>query len=485
MPANTEQAIFADDSLGAQRGSDGDATEDETRLAVAIVGGGIVGIILALGLVERGVRVAVYERASDFHEIGAGFAFTGVAQECMKQLGPAVIASLRKVANENLHATDNYWDGYHQSDDDEDAASSTPASDEKTLLFRMSSAKMAWWSCLRSHFLDELAKALPPGIVRFNKELVSYDDSNDSNKPVTLRFADETTAKCEVLIGCDGIRSRVRQQLLSTIDPQATRPSYTHKTCYRAVVPMAAAESALGPTKPHNHCMHQGPGAHILSYPVAQHTLLNVVLFITDDGPWSGSGEEKEEDDGDVAVSRMTRPGRREDVVSRLEGWRPEVRALVALIPEAPMTWGIFDTAEHPAPWYAQGRVCLAGDAAHASSPHHGAGAGFGIEDALALATGLGMAADAPVAGRKQAVVAALSAFNDVRYERTQWLVRSSRETGDIYEWMYPGSGSDPVKLQAEIAARQKKIWDFDVTGMVEETRRRYHARLEGHNSPE
>ena len=45
---------------------------------------------------------------------------------------------------------------------------------------------------------------------------------------------------------------------------------------------MAAAESALGESKAHNHCMNTGPGAHILSYPIAQHTLLNVVIFLSD-----------------------------------------------------------------------------------------------------------------------------------------------------------------------------------------------------------
>ncbi|KAI1380100.1 FAD/NAD(P)-binding domain-containing protein [Hypoxylon crocopeplum] len=436
---------------------DSDLTQDEAGLSVAIIGGGIVGIILALGLVDRGVDVAVYERASDFNEIGAGIAFTGVTRECMTQLSSAVIDSLRRVANENQHAYDNYWDGYHSDkNSDENVGLNNKANvSEGTLLFQLQNAKMAWWSCLRSGFLDELSKALPQGIVSFGKELISYD--SDSSGPVMLRFTDGTTATCDVVIGCDGIHSRVRQQLLSVSHPQACKPSYTGKTCFRAVVPIAAAESILGQSKAHNHCMHTGPGAHLLSYPIAQHTLLNTVLFL------SGNG------------SPVTHRG---EIVSRLSSWRPEVRELVGLMPETLLVWRIDDTADHPTPWYVKGRVCLAGDAAHASSPHHGAGAGFGVEDALALATGLGMAVGAPPSKRGEAVEAALGAYNDVRYKRTQWLVRSSRETGDIYEWMYPDSGSDPVKIKAEIAARQKKIWNFDVDGMVEEVRNRYYDRL-------
>lgn len=62
------------------------------------------------------------------------------------------------------------------------------------------------------------------------------------------------------------------------------------------------------------------------------------------------------------------------------------------LFPEQITKWAIFDTADHPAPTYARGRVCIVGDAAHASSPLHGAGACMGVEDALALATALEVA---------------------------------------------------------------------------------------------
>jgi salicylate hydroxylase len=448
---------------------------------VAIVGGGIVGVALALGLIERGLRVSVYERASEFPEIGVGFAFTGVARKCMEQLSPAVIEALKKVASENQHSIDNYWDGYNHDDETIESSNTKDDNDSTApvgkLLFQLPNADMAWWSCLRSQFLNAMAQALPKDVVLFKKELADYEETSEGQGPVKLRFTDGSAATADVLIGCDGLRSAVRQQLFSTSHPEACHPSYTHKTCYRAVIPMAVAEAVLGTSKPHNHCMHTGPRAHILNYPVAQHTLLNVVIFLQNDGPWAEDGGS----DKEVGVPRMTRPGRKADIEERLAEWRPEVRALVAALPDTPTTWGIFDTADHPAPFYAQRRVCLVGDAAHASSPHHGAGAGMGVEDALALATSLGIAAKpAATTDKAKAVEAALQAFNDVRYERSQWLVRSSRETGDIYEWMFADSGSDPVKLRSELQARQRKIWDFDVDAMVRDTDARYHAKLEG-----
>ncbi|KAI2628762.1 FAD/NAD(P)-binding domain-containing protein [Hypoxylon sp. NC1633] len=445
--------------------SDDYNSKPETNLSVAIVGGGVVGVILALGLIHRNVHVTIYERASHFKGISAGFSFTGVSREAMRRINPAIVESLRRVASENQLPFDHYWDGYHH-DDDDNIKKDTAASPEGNLLFQLSNSNMEWWSCLRSRFLDELSKALPPGIILFEKELAGYSDLESSER-VDLHFAKGSTAVCDALIGCDGIRSRVRQQLFSSSNPGACHPSYTGKTCYRALVPMAAAEAALGKEKAHNHCMLTGPGAHILSYPIAHHTQRNTVLFLTDGKTTT-------------AVAPPCPLTRRHEILDRLAAWWPEVRALVGLMPETPLAWPLEDTAECPPPYYARGRVCVAGDAAHASTPHHGAGACFGVEDALVLATTIALAARAPLSRRGGAVAAALGAFHDTRYQRTQWLVRSSRDTGDIYEWSYPGVGGDPTLMRAEIAARQKVIWDFDLDAMVEEANTRYYARFDG-----
>lgn len=439
--------------------TDGKASPEGGRpLEVAVIGGGIVGIVLALGLIHRGMRVKVYERANDFHEIGAGIAFTGVARECMARLSPRVIESMRRVGDENRNSFYRYWDGYNVASEEDVAQSAA-------LLFQLPIADLKYWGCLRAHLLDDLAKVLPEGIVQFNKQLVDYREDDEN---VTLYFSDGTTAKTDALVGCDGIKSRVRQILFGESD-SAALASYTHKACYRTVVPIAQGVAALGHDKSHNQCMHMGPGAHVLTYPVAGWTLLNVVIFLADPNPWPDP-------------SRLTLPGTRDEVVGALANWGPAVRGVADLLPPELLKWGIFDMAEHPAPTYARGRVCLAGDAAHASSPHLGAGAGFGVEDALALATALEEAQatlrQSREDGRAVAVAAALQAFNAVRSERTQWLVRSSREAGDLYEWVLPGIGNDIDKCKAGLAERTQKIWDFDVDEMVDGVKSQYHCRV-------
>lgn len=67
-----------------------------------------------------------------------------------------------------------------------------------------------------------------------------------------------------------------------------------------------------------------------------------------------------------------------------------------------------------------KGRVCIAGDAAHAASPHHGAGAGMGVEDNLVLAALLAEVASSSTANRAAAICAAFTAYSDIRKERTQ-----------------------------------------------------------------
>lgn len=164
------------------------------------------------------------------------------------------------------------------------------------------------------------------------------------------------------------------------------------------------------------------------------------------------------------------------------------MRELVDLLPEQINQWAIFDMAEHPAPFYAKGRVCIAGDAAHASSPHHGAGAGAGVEDALALAAALEAASftikDRFKDGRpgltghfEEYIVAALEAYSSIRYDRTQWLVRSSRETGTIYQWAYEDTGREADKCKKQVEERTKVIWDFDIENMVKEVVAEYERR--------
>lgn len=118
--------------------------------------------------------------------------------------------------------------------------------------------------------------------------------------------------------------------------------------------------------------------------------------------------------------------------------------------------------------------MCLLGDAAHATSPHHGAGAGFCIEDSAMMAE---LLADDAVrsAGDLEAV---LATYDVHRRERGQWLVQSSRWIGDCYEWRAEGIGKDFAKIEAEINERNGIIANIDMRRMCNDAKEDLRVRL-------
>ncbi|KAK4112661.1 FAD/NAD(P)-binding domain-containing protein [Canariomyces notabilis] len=468
----------------------------DNGLHVAIIGAGITGINLALGLQARNVSFAVYERAPEFREIGAGIGFSPNAERAMGLLSPAVLSAFKRVANPNGEDYFQWIDGY--------------GTDE--LLFKLHVGKDGFQGCRRSDVLEEWAKLLSDGAVQFGKELdtISSESSADGNRqPLRLHFKDGTTALADAVIGCDGIRSRVRELILTNPEtqsvPTSAHPHYTQKFCYRALVPMSRAVAAVGPYRAGTRFMYNGPGAHVITYPVGGNTVLNVLAVLSDPSPvWRpllpGSDTEDNNNNNNnnnnnvISVNKHTAPGSKAEVEAAFAAWQPTVRSIVALLPEEGMDkWAIFDMAEHPAPGYVRGRVCVAGDAAHATGPHLGAGGGMGIEDALVLAELLAevdrrVRVRAPgleneerelERGKERLVETALALYNAVRYERTQGVVRSTRAACDLFHWKDPAVGRDPERFGREITGMFHAVWDYDVEGMVVGALAQWDARAE------
>ncbi|RYP69332.1 hypothetical protein DL769_005294 [Monosporascus sp. CRB-8-3] len=514
-------------------GHNGNGNRGRDRLHIAVIGGGITGLTLAIGLEVRGVAYTLYERAASLREIGAGIGLSPNAERALRAIDPRAHAAFKRVAAPNGEDWFQWVDGMTDK-----------------LLYRLwlGGREERFQGCRRSDLLDELAGLVLRERVRFGKRLDSITqagdgDASDGSGPgrLVLRFRDGTAAEADIVIGCDGIHSRVRQILLGADNP-AAHPSYTGKNCFRTVVPMVRVAPALA-HRAHTRFMFNGPSAHAITYPVgARAEVLNVLLVISDPDP-AGTA--------DSGLGKHATSGSKREAVAAFAGWHPTVRAIVDLFPddvdhgdgndeeggkrlglegkgegkkaEGIHKWAIFDTAEHPAPYYARGRICAAGDAAHASSPHLGSGAGFGIEDALALAallaaldgalvpsnnddetrndnaTSVGTGAGIGIhcakkgeeggesgrsgtgdsdANRASLCTAALRAYNDVRYARTVWLPGASREACALFQWEdAEGAGRDPGRFGEEISRRFGRIWDYDVDGMVREALARFAAR--------
>lgn len=251
----------------------------------------------------------------------------------------------------------------------------------------------------------------------------------------------------------------------------ASFPHYTHKVAYRALVPMDKAIQALGEYKARNQHNHVGPNAHLIHYPVANQTMINATAFVSDPNEWP--------DDKTTVV-----PGLRKDLEDVFADWNPNLTALIKYFPEKLEKWAVFDTWDYPAPFFNKGNVCLAGDAAHASSPHHGAGACCGIEDALCLVTLLkqvNQTVATQSATKKEALGSAFEVFDAMRRVRSQWLVNSSRRVCDLYHQPEWGLEQKWIKAETcfeEIKDRSLKIWHFDYDAMLQQTVARYAEKL-------
>jgi len=421
---------------------------------IAIIGGGIAGLTLAIALHHRGIRCTIYEQAHKFGEIGAGVSFSPNAVQAMRLCHQEVYEAFERVCTRNLWPSKKLvWFDYFDAWAGDDGTEKTP---EKPV-FQITN-DLGQNGVHRARFLDEMVHLVPNEIACFGKRLKSLDH-DDAGKCV-MNFEDGSTAEADAVIGCDGIKSMVRR-LMHGPDHPCAQPTYTYKYAYRGIVPMEQAVEAIGAEKAQNSCMHMGPNNHVLTFPVNKGETLNIVAFHTTDQDWQNS-------------EKLTAPAKREDALRDFAGYSEEVIKLLKLTHENLDTWAIFDLGTNPPPSYAKGRVALLGDAAHATSPHHGAGAGMCIEDAAVMAE---LIADPEVKTGKD-VEAVFGVFDELRRTRGEFLVQSSRLIGDVYEWRAEQTGRDFAKCQAEIQKRNDQIANVDIEEMVREGREKVHQRM-------
>ena len=136
----------------------------------------------------------------------------------------------------------------------------------------------------RSQFLDKLVALVPSENVTFRKRAVKVDELADG---VRLHFADGGTAEASAAVGCDGVKSNLRRIVLGTEDA-AAHPVFTGKYAYREVIPMEKAVDLLGDEMARNGIMWLGNHGHILTLPLQQGEMMNVVAFKPKtDGDWT------------------------------------------------------------------------------------------------------------------------------------------------------------------------------------------------------
>jgi 2-polyprenyl-6-methoxyphenol hydroxylase-like FAD-dependent oxidoreductase len=211
---------------------------------------------------------------------------------------------------------------------------------------------------------------------------------------VDVGFTDGQRRRYDLVIGADGLYSKVREALF----PQAPKPQYSGQAVWRAVLPR--------PPEVETAIMWMGPQIKPGVNPVSK---TEMYLFVTEPRPTN-----HHVDPASFA----------EHLRGLLAGFpAPMLQAIREQIgPDSQIVFRPLEGLLMPCPWFS-GRVVLIGDTVHATTPHLASGACIGIEDALVLAEELGRAA---------AVSEALAAFEARRWERCRMVVQNSARLGEI-----------------------------------------------------
>ncbi len=371
-------------------------TEDLKNLNVAVIGGGYGGAAAAKALSLLGVKVDVYEQANQIREVGAGIGLRPSTMDLFRQWG--VFDAIAKVS-----AASDYFEILTATGDPimKDAWPGMDDYDVKTHTHLIH----------RGDFIEALVGVLPDGMVHLGHKLERIEDRGDR---AAATFANGTTVEADLVIGADGIKSTVREQLFSD---QA--PVFAGEHAYRAVVD---SEAAYGLVVDDNLRMYLGRGTKVYVLPLRhRHQMSFDVTALRADSTWS---PDPSKDDLMAMVEgfddRIVRTARDLDLA------KVNVRAVYDIDP--------VDT------WHSDS-VALLGDAAHSMCHHQGQGANSAIMDAGGLAAAL---------LRADSVKEALALYQADRKPVTDELQRISRQgwTEDEVNDVFPGQKPAGTTMQ-------------------------------------
>ncbi|SJX62292.1 probable Salicylate hydroxylase [Sporisorium reilianum f. sp. reilianum] len=409
---------------------------------VAIVGGGIGGLTLAIGLHDRGVPVRIFESASKFSEIGAGIAVAPSAQEVLKRL--SLYDDFLKIADFPSRNLFFQW--------------RLAESEEQTLLSETFCKKYGMASIHRAEWLDTFIKKVPTDICQFGKRLKSvHAPAPAQDGKVRIEFEDGTAHEADLVIGCDGIHSRVR----GALDPATAGPSavagsdalvWSGTWAYRDLIPRERFVAALGADKGEFYAdtaqMMLAKDSHVLIFPIQGGKTVNLVAFKTDRSRWPHRTPFPK---GEPWIQETSQQALLDDFAS----YSSDLMKMLGCI-DSPSKWALHQVVPSLTS-YINGRVIVSGDAAHGGVPHQGAMAGQAIEDALFLSQLL-----AHPKVNNANLVKALEVYDKIRVPRANRVLETSLEAGDTYEFRGFGA-DDPQALGKHLVERFDHIWDYDL----------------------
>jgi salicylate hydroxylase len=422
---------------------------------IAIVGGGFAGLALLIGLQKYPhIDAHVYESQREFTEIGAGAVLGPNAQQAMSLIDPRILEGFQRRAIFGFQEPDE--EGFHSWATV--VKGQAPDVNEIVMHYKH---KLKDSTIHRAHFIDELNKLVEPHRAHFGKRLAEIrEGTGGDSDPITLVFGDGSTAETDVVIGGDGIHSVVRKHILGANHP-ATNAFFTGAIAYRCTVPMAKARATLAERAMQpQFAMKCGKDGMVFGFPMSNFSLYYIAVVTFNNAPVPHDQWKVKPDVSDLRT--------------RFADFEDFVRKQVELVPDDSSTlgWSIWEMP--PAPTYFNGRVAIIGDAAHASPPFQGAGAGQSIEDALVMEQLLGKYLDParesihPLT-TTEATLMIFQAYDTVRRFRSQKVVTTSAESGRLLSGNEPGVSLHAKDIHARLTDREQWIFEHDQVQQVKD----------------
>ena len=382
---------------------------------ILINGAGLGGLAAACCLMKAGHEVEVFEQSAQMGEVGAGIQISANAQHVLRDLGlgPDIDrVGVRPGAYVfRLHDTGEEIQRFPLAEAHE-AANGAPY----TQLHRADLHEI----------LARKAQEMRAHVVQLNKRATHYVEDADG---VTLHFADGTSARGDILIGADGIRSVVRAQMSG-----ASTPTYTGDAAWRLLIPTDKLPTDLLPPV---MSVFMGPGGHVVCYYLRAGKLLNFVGLVETD---------------DVAEESWTLKRPWDQLKANYAGWHPIIQTIIDTADkEQCYRWSLFN--RDPLMDWSTKRVTLLGDSCHATLPYLAQGAVMAIEDGAVLTRALAQSGDD---------AEALDLYQRNRIERTARIVRQSTANRTLFHLHSEAEIRAAFAKRDEGAERNKWLYSYN-----------------------
>lgn len=378
---------------------------------IAVLGGGIAGLALARALAMRGASVTIYERATAIREVGAGLQISPNGARVLSALGcdPAG----RATRAEGVQLLDGAL-----------------GREVLYLDFLKARPRDAFYLMHRADLITLLAEGIETLGVSLKLSHAAERISEDASG-VDIAFADGQRARHGLVLGADGLHSKLRPVL----NGPAT-PFFTGQTAWRATVPAIGGEAPVA-------MVHMAKDRHVVCYPLRDGEMVNIVAV---------------EERVDWAEEGWHHQGDPEEMRRNFSEFAPGVQALLARVDQV-ARWGLF---RHPvaAHWHSD-RLAILGDAAHPTLPFLAQGANMALEDAWVLAECLS----------KLPLHEALPAYQSLRQARVERAVATANANARRYHMsgLKRIVGHTALRMAGRLAPnkavdRFSWLYDYDVT---------------------